>query len=64
MNAHAVSNRKRRNVTLVLFFLDGIDDLIHGNPFPHPLGGRTVSCRIDEIATSQRIIWRFNKLEI
>jgi hypothetical protein len=29
MNAHAIPDRKRRRVASVLFFLNGIDDLIH-----------------------------------
>src|SRR5262245_41822730 len=35
VNAHAVPNRKRCGVAFVLFFLNGIYDLIHEN-FPSP----------------------------
>jgi len=38
VNAHAIPDRKRCGVASVLFFLNGIDDLIHENPPPRPLG--------------------------
>jgi hypothetical protein len=41
----------------VLFFLNGIDDLIHEKfPVPARSDGRTVSSRIREIATAYGII--------
>jgi hypothetical protein len=60
MNAYAIPDRKRCGVASVLFFLNGIDDLIHEKlPLPARSDGRTVSSRIREIATAHRIIWRF-----
>ncbi len=57
VNAHAIPDRKRRGVASVLFFLNGIDDLIHEKfPLPARSGGRTVSSRIGEIATAHAII--------
>jgi hypothetical protein len=57
MNAHAIPDRKRCHFAFVLFFLNGIDDLIHEKfPFPARSGGRTVSSRIGEIATALGII--------
>jgi len=39
MNAHAIPNRKLRYFASVLFFLNGIDDLIHEKyPFPARAG--------------------------
>src|SRR5262249_23173639 len=35
VNAHAIPDRKRCHVALTLFFLNGIDNLIHENP-PSP----------------------------
>ena len=57
VHAHAIPDGKRRGVTSVLFFLNCIDDLIHEKfPLPSRLGGRTVSRRIGEIATTHEII--------
>src|SRR6266480_2043682 len=65
MNAHAIPDRKRCGVASVLFFLNGIDDLIHEKlPLSARSGGRTVSSRIGEIATARRIISRFKDLAI
>jgi hypothetical protein len=57
MNAHAIPNRKLRYFASVLFFLNGIDDLIHEKfPFLARSGGRTVSSRMGKIATAHRVI--------
>jgi len=57
VNTHAIPDRKRRGVASVLFFLNGIDDLIHEKfPLPARSCGRTVSSRIGEIATAHGII--------
>jgi hypothetical protein len=54
MNAYAIPDRERCGVASVLFFLNGIDDLIHEKfPLPARPGGRTVSSRKSKIATSQ-----------
>ncbi len=46
MNAHAVADGKLRRVASLLFFLDGIDNLIHDNiPFP-PAGRANIFIRI------------------
>jgi hypothetical protein len=33
MNAHAVAHGKLRRVAFLLFFLDGINELVHNNSF-------------------------------
>jgi hypothetical protein len=46
MNAHAVADGKLRRVASLLFFLDGIDNMIHDNiPFP-PAGRANIFIRI------------------
>jgi hypothetical protein len=46
VNAHAVADGKLRRVASLLFFLDGIDNLIHDNiPFP-PAGRANIFIRI------------------
>src|SRR5262249_43324270 len=46
VNTHAIPDRKRCYVAFMLLFLNGIDDLIHNNPFPRP-PGRANSFRQD-----------------
>ena len=60
VNAHAVADGKLRRVASLLFFLDGIDNLIHDN-IPFPPAGRanifirtTSNCKLKSLNYSPR----------
>ena len=52
VHAYAVADRKRRDITFLLFFLNNIDGLVHKLVASARGCGRTISSRIAEIANA------------